>query len=152
MLTRFDPFFTDAFRLQRELMRNALPATSDAGERSFAPPVDVWEDDEEFLLSVELPGVKAENVEVEIDKNVLTLRGSRQAEKKEEKDGRFRTERFYGSFERSFTLPESVDDKAVVADMEDGVLKLRLPKKATLEPRKISIGAAATAPEQLHAA
>ena len=152
MLTRFDPFFTDAFRLQRDLMRNAFPTATADAERSFAPPVDVWEDDEEFLLSVELPGVKAEDVEVEIDKNVLTLRGSRQAEKKEEKDGRFRTERFYGSFERTFTLPESVDDEAVVADMEDGVLKLRLPKKATLQPRKISVGATTKAPEQLKAA
>lgn len=144
MLTRFDPFFgpslqnafEDAFRLQRNLLRQTAEP---AAERPVAPPVDIWEDDQEVRLSVELPGVKPEEVEVEMNKNVLTLKGRREAERTESEKGRFRTERWFGAFERVFTLPDSVDGEHIEAALEHGVLTLRLPKKAEVQPRKIPV-------------
>lgn len=112
-------------------------------EREFTwqPATDISETDKEFLFKAELPEVKKEDVTVEIEGNVLTIRGERKQEKEEKDKKMHRVERFYGSFMRSFTLPENVDPKAITAEMKDGVLQVHLPKVATAEakPTKVEI-------------
>jgi HSP20 family protein len=112
------------------------------GPPSFQPAVDVVESEKAYELTAELPGMKPEEVEVSVDSNVLTLKGERRYEHKDEKKGYTRIERRYGSFQRSFSLPETVNSEAIEAHMEEGVLKLRVPKMETKAPKKIAIGGA----------
>ena len=105
----------------------------------WAPAVDISEDDKEFLVKAELPGLKREEVKVTVENGVLSIAGERKSEK-EEKDKRYhRVERSYGSFVRSFTLPEGVDTGKVTAEFKDGVLHLRLAKGPKSQPKCIEI-------------
>jgi HSP20 family protein len=130
-----DPFFATPFRLMDEFLR-----TTGNGNRvtGFTPPVDVHETEDEYLVKVDLPGVKAEDVNVEVDDNVLSISGSRvpadtgQAQL---------VERPYGSFARTLTLPQGIDTDTIEAGHQDGVLELRIPKPAEQKPKKITIGA-----------
>ena len=129
MLTRWDPF-SEMSRLH-DLARSAQPA--------FRPAVDIVESAEAFEVRAEVPGMKAEDIHLDVEKNVLTLRGERTlAETTEGADYR-RVERSYGSFTRSFSLPETVDDEAIEANLADGVLTVRLPKKEAPTARKIAV-------------
>jgi HSP20 family protein len=111
-------------------------------KQAFQVAVDIREEDDAFYVNAEVPGLAAEDVKVDIEKNVLTLSGERKVEK-EETEGTFRrVERQYGSFTRSFTLPETVDTENISADLKEGVLALRLPKKDAPTPRSISVNAA----------
>ena len=92
----------------------------------WRPSVDITEADKEFLIKVEIPEVKKEDLKIELENGMLTVRGERREETKDEK--RHRTERFYGSFERSFTLPENVKENAISADMKNGMLYVHLAK------------------------
>lgn len=106
------------------------------GER-WVPPVDIVEREEAFEVLVELPGLAREDIHVTVEKNILTLSGQRSAP---EGEGTFhRTERAHGSFTRSFTFPQEVDNEKVTASFADGVLTLTLPKKEETLPRRISI-------------
>ena len=108
----------------------------------FIPSVEMVERDDEFLLTAELPGVKIENVDVDVEDGMLTLRGTKE-DRFEKEEKRYHVwERSYGSFERRFTLPRGVDPSAVKADFEDGVLTVHLPKGAEAKGRKIEIKAA----------
>ena len=101
--------------------------------------MDITEDDKEYLIKAELPEVRKEDVKVTVENGVLTLQGERRQEK-EEKGRRFhRVERSYGSFVRSFTLPESVDEGGVKAEYKDGVLALHLPKSEKVKPKAIDV-------------
>ena len=134
MRSRFfdDPFFAPFRAVERE--------TADTrDDAAWSPRVEVWEDDNRVILKAELAGVKPDDVEVEIDKNVLTLKGQRNAKTREEGEGRLRTEWSYGTFERRFTLPDTLNSEAVQADMEDGVLTLEIPRVEAKKPRKIAI-------------
>jgi len=109
--------------------------------RAWNPAVDVSEDEAGFLVKAELPGMAKEDVEVEIHDSVLTIKGEKK-EEKEEKDKRYyRVERRYGSFERSFYLPDNVDLDGIKASHRNGVLELRIPKviEQKPEPKKIEI-------------
>jgi HSP20 family protein len=143
MLSRWDPF-TELSRLQDEMFR-AFGQEDRNGAQSqalaFRPAVDIVEGKDAIWLKAELPGVKNEDVHIEIEKNVLTLRGERKNETKVEKDNFFRYERRFGQFARSFVLPENVDGNAIDAEMKDGVLTVKLPKKAAEQPRKIAVKA-----------
>jgi HSP20 family protein len=98
---------------------------------TWAPLVDITEDDKEYLIKVELPEIKKEDVKVTVENGTLTISGERKFEK-EEKDKKYhRVERAYGSFVRSFALPEGTDGSKVSADYKDGVLKVHLPKSDT---------------------
>lgn len=145
MLTRYrtenDPF-ADLFRLQSALFGSM--ARPEARAVGYAPPVDVWEDKDAYFLEAELPGVKAEDVDIDLEENVLTLKGERRFEKTAEEDGFRHRERVYGKFTRAFRLPESVNADGVEASLEEGVLKVRLPKKAEAKPRKIEVKASTT--------
>jgi HSP20 family protein len=114
-------------RLTEQMLRNW------GGElegRAFSPAVDIYEDADAIYLKCELPGIKPEDVSIDIEKNVLTIRGERKLERDEKREGYRRIESSYGSFTRSFALPESVLADKVDAEIEDGILKLRIPKQA----------------------
>jgi HSP20 family protein len=132
-----DPFLAAPFRLMDELMRS----TAGNGNRvtGFTPLVDVHETEEEYLVKVDLPGVKADDVNVEVNENVLSISGSRVAEEAGQAQ---LVERPYGSFVRTLTLPQGVDDDSIKAGYQDGVLELRIPKPAERKPKKITIGGA----------
>lgn len=103
------------------------------GEREFEwkPATDISETAKEFVVKAELPEVKKEDISVELDGNMLTLKGERRQEKEEKDKTMHRVERFHGSFVRSFTLPENVDAKGISAEVKDGVLQVHLPKVET---------------------
>jgi HSP20 family protein len=105
----------------------------------WMPTVDISETEGEYLIKAELPEVKKEDVKVTVENGVLTLQGERRQEK-EEKGRRFhRVERSYGSFVRSFSLPDSVDESSVKAEYKDGVLNLHLPKSEKVKPKAIDV-------------
>jgi len=143
-LVRWDPFreLEDmSERLNRVFSR---PSLRNSGKENltvadWVPTVDISESDGEYLIKAELPEVKKEDVKVTVENGVLTLQGERRQEK-EEKSKRFhRVERSYGSFVRSFSLPESVDESSVKADYKDGVLNLHLPKSEKVKPKAIDV-------------
>jgi HSP20 family protein len=116
----------------------AAPPTTQFG---WTPDVDIIEEEKELLLTAELPGMKKEDVQLEIAEGTLTLKGEKKVEK-EKKEGTYRVfERSYGAFERSFVLPRSVDPNNIKADFEDGVLKIHLPKTEKAQGRRVEISA-----------
>ena len=143
-LVRWDPFreLEDmSERLNRVFSRPALRNTGKENltVADWMPTVDISESESEYLIKAELPEVRKEDVKVTVENGVLTLQGERRQEK-EEKGKRFhRVERSYGSFVRSFTLPESVDEGGVRAEYKDGVLALHLPKSEKVKPKAIDV-------------
>ena len=135
MLVRWDPF-EEMNRLHDHFLSGRW-----LSKRAFQVAVDIREEDDAFYVDAEVPGMSAEDVKVDVEKNVLTLSGERKVEKEEIEDTYRRVERQYGSFTRSFTLPETVDTENISADLKDGVLALRLPKKDAPTPRSISVNA-----------
>ena len=107
---------------------------------NFAPPVDAYEDEHNISLKIEVPGIDEKDINVSIENNTLTVRGERRFEKDEKEENFQRVERMYGSFTRSFTLPNTLDPEQVSAHYEKGVLKIRLAKKAEAKPRLIIPG------------
>ena len=105
----------------------------------WTPDVDVFDGEKEIVLSAELPGLSQEEVKVNIEKNILTISGERSVEHKEDEGGYTRRERYYGSFTRSFTVPETVDQENINATMDKGVLTLTLPKSEKALPKQIEV-------------
>ncbi|NIM69500.1 MAG: Hsp20 family protein [Xanthomonadales bacterium] len=103
----------------------------------WSPSVDISETDEEYLIKVEIPEVKKEDLHVQVDKGMLTISGERRLEKEDKK--RHRSERFYGHFERSFTLPDNVREDKIGAEQKDGMLYLHLGKSKVEEPKRLEI-------------
>jgi HSP20 family protein len=114
-------------RVQREL------------DQAWAPSVDVREDDAQYTLQADLPGVDAKDIQVTADEGVLTIRGDRQIEKREDAAGYRHLERQSGSFLRRFTLPENAKAEEIKAKHVNGVLEVVIPKQAVTEPRKINV-------------
>ena len=106
---------------------------------SFAPPVDIYEDEHNIVLKLEVPGIDEKDIDVRIDNNTLTVHGERKIEQEEKEENFRRVERQYGAFTRSFTLPSSVDPGQVSADYNKGVLKIKLAKKAEAKPKRIKV-------------
>jgi HSP20 family protein len=131
-----DPFLAAPFRLMDELMRSTGNGNRVTG---FTPLVDVHETEDEYLVKVDLPGVKPEDVNVEVNENVLSISGSRVAEETGQAQ---LVERPYGSFIRTLTLPLGVDSDSIEAGYNDGVLELRIPKPAEQKPKRITIAGA----------
>lgn len=145
-LTRWNPLrdMEEIFdRFNRSYGR--LPALRSEGSQElmtiadWAPTVDVSETDDEYLIKVELPEVRKEDVKVTIHDGVLTLQGERKLEREEKNKKYHRVERAYGSFARSFTLPENVDDNSVKARHKDGMLYLHLGKTEEAKPKSIEV-------------
>ncbi len=110
-------------------------------EREYAVASEVIESDQHFMLSVDLPGLKKEDIKIELQENTLTVSGERKREREfDEKNGRSnRIEKFYGAFKRSYTLPQQIDASKIEAQYQDGVLELYLPKAQSSQPRKIEV-------------
>jgi HSP20 family protein len=109
---------------------------------SWAPAVDIFEHEGNIVLKAELPGVDSKDVDVRVENNVLTLRGERRFDNEVKRDNYHRIERAYGTFGRSFTLPNVVDVEKIKAEFKDGVLRMTLPKKDEAKPKQISISVA----------
>jgi HSP20 family protein len=106
---------------------------------NFAPPVDIYEDEHNITLKLEVPGIEEKDIDVRIDNNTLTVHGERKIEKEEKEENFRRVERQYGSFTRSFALPSFVDPGQVSADYAKGVLQVKMAKKAEAKPKQIKV-------------
>lgn len=107
---------------------------------AFTPSCDVDETDTHYLLSFDLPGVKKDEIKVDLRDNMLTVSGERKEEREDKKKGRYRSERYYGAFERSFALPTNVKADQIEANYSDGVLSLSVPKSEPSQKQQIKIG------------
>jgi HSP20 family protein len=144
VITRWDPFrefSTLQDRMHRLFRESYVPEGRDEAltTSQFAPPVDVYEDEHNITLKVEVPGIDEKDIDVRVENNVLTVHGERKFEKEEKEENFRRVERQYGSFTRTFTLPSTVDAEKVQADYEKGILKIVLPKKAEAKPKQIKV-------------
>jgi HSP20 family protein len=158
-ITRYDPF-RDLRMLQDEVNRlfssNLSRSFGDEGiaRGAWAPTVDIYENKDQIVLEAELPGMNREDFELSIENNVLTLRGERRFEKRDESDNYHRVERSYGSFTRSFTLPQTVSPENVTAEYKNGVLRVVLQKREEVKARRIEIageGAGSAQPKTIEA-
>jgi HSP20 family protein len=125
-------------RLFRELRNSEAPEEA-LTATSFAPPVDIYEDEHNITLKLEVPGIDENDIDVRIDNSTLTVHGERKIEKEEKEENFRRVERQYGTFTRTFTLPSSVDPGQVSAHYDKGVLKVKLEKKAEAKPKQIKV-------------
>jgi HSP20 family protein len=132
------PLQEEMNRLFQEFVRGGGGETG-WGAGTWTPPVDIYETSDALVLTVELPGVAKEDVNIEIHQNTLMLRGQRKPEAGVQEDRYHRVERAYGNFQRSFTLPMMVDQNKVQASYKDGILELRLPKSEAAKPKRIAI-------------
>lgn len=142
MLTRVYRDPVDTFRdfrgeLDRIFNSNAVGDNEIAAE--WVPAVDITEAKDAYEVVADVPGVEAKDIDVSLDDGVLTVKGERKSESKDEDEGYTRTERSYGSFYRRFTLPDTADAENISAKTEHGVLKLHIPKKEKALPKKISV-------------
>jgi len=108
-------------------------------EIEWKPAADIVERDDEYLIKAELPGVKREDIDVQVENDVLTITGERKLEETKDTDKTHRVERFYGKFSRSFRIPENVDADAIKAETEEGVLRLHLPKTKVKKAQPVKI-------------
>ena len=106
---------------------------------SWAPAVDIYETENELVLKADLPGVSEKDIDVRVENNMLTVRGERQFETKVKEDNYLRIERTYGSFSRSFGLPNTVNTEAISAEYKNGVLTVQLPKRAESKPKQVKV-------------
>src|SRR6202047_2557855 len=154
LLTRWEPFREFSTMQDRINRMNRLFRESYSPEvpeealttTSYAPPVDIYEDEHNITLKLEVPGIDEKDIDVRIEGNTLTVHGERKIEKEEKEENFRRVERQYGEFTRSFTLPSSVDTGQVNANYNNGVLKITLAKKAEAKPKqiKVNVGGANT--------
>lgn len=144
LLTPYEPWSL-LDRVEREMerslesMRRLLRTEEETPAAVWAPSVDIKEEANRYVVQADLPGVKPEDIEVTLQNGVLTIKGERQTEAKEEKENYRRIERFYGSFFRRFTLPETVEEEKIEATYDKGVLTVVIPKKPEVQPKKISV-------------
>lgn len=126
-------------RVLEDTFGTPLPRAEQPGAGTWAPAVDIFETASEIVLKAEVPGVARDQVHVEVDDGVLSLRGDRKFEKEVKEENYHRVERVYGAFHRSFTLPDSVDPDKVRAELKDGVLEVRIGKREQAKPRQIQV-------------
>jgi HSP20 family protein len=144
LMTRWDPF-RELSTMQDRMNRLFRTSYSSEGPEealtttSFAPPVDIYEDEHNITLKLEVPGIEEKDIDVRMESNNLTVHGERKIEKEEKEENFRRVERQYGSFTRSFTLPSTVDPEQVSAHYDKGVLKVSLAKKAEAKPKQIKV-------------
>ncbi len=143
MLTRWDPF-RELSTLQREMNRLFQDYSVSRGDEelsasSFVPPVDIYEDEHNVTLKMEVPGIDQKDLDIRVENSTLTVRGERKLEKDEKEENFHRIERRYGSFVRTFTLPNTVDTDSINADYDNGVLKIRLAKREEAKPKQIKV-------------
>jgi len=141
---RYDPF-RDLRTLQQEVNRlftgNVAQGFEGEGiaRGSWSPSVDIYENKDQIVVEAELPGMNRDDFDLSIENNIITLRGERRFEKDEETDNYHRVERAYGSFTRSFTMPNTVSAEGATADYRNGVLRVTLPKREDTRARRIEV-------------
>ena len=135
LLVKPEPFSSEFNRLFDTLFQ---PVNS---SQRWAPPMDLVEADNHFVLKADLPGLADDDVNIEVQDGTLTISGERKSETEKREKGWYRVERSFGRFSRSLTLPEGVDAEKIEASFDKGVLEIRIPKPEERKPRRIEIGA-----------
>jgi HSP20 family protein len=141
-ITRWDPF-RNLSSLQEQVNRlfdSSFKAGADnAALTTWAPAVDIYETENELVIKADLPDMEEKDIDVRVENNMLTIRGERKFEESVKEDNYLRVERAYGSFSRSFSLPNTVSTDAIQANYKNGVLKVELPKRAESKPKQVKI-------------
>jgi HSP20 family protein len=142
-LTRWDPF-RDLSIMQERMNRMFEDAgrgwkDEPSATTTWSPAVDIYETENEIQVQAELPGVDRKDISLNLEKNVLTLKGERRFEKETKQENYHRIERAYGGFSRAFSIPAIVDEEKIRAEYKDGILRIALPKKEQVKPKQISI-------------
>jgi HSP20 family protein len=144
ILTRWDPI-RELYSLQNRMNRLFEEQYGGKGEDSlttagaFVPPVDIYEDEHSIQLRLEVPGIDEKDLDIKVENNTLSVSGERKFEKEEKEENFRRVERRYGSFVRSFTLPNTVNTEDINASYDNGVLNIRLAKRAEAKPKQIKV-------------
>jgi HSP20 family protein len=142
-LVRWEPF-RELAALQNEMSRWTSPLTGttpgNGSSSTWLPAVDVWETDDELVLSFDLPGIREDEIAVELDDNILTVSGKRERTSEHSNDRFYRFERRFGVFSRSVTLPQGVQEDVIRANYANGVLEVRVPKPEEPKPKRIQVG------------
>jgi HSP20 family protein len=144
-LIKYTPFadfegFPAGMRLFQDSVNRLLAEPN--GHRPWVPPVDIQETDQELIVKADIPDMEMKDIDVRMENGTLTLRGERKFEAQKTEGGWHRVERSYGTFERAFTLPDTVNPEGVQADYKNGVLTVKLPKKEVAKPRQIKVNVA----------
>lgn len=127
-------------RMFDDTIRTLYPTDGEELEKgTWAPAVDIYETNDSFVVSADLPGLNKDEIQIDLKDNTLTLKGEKKFEEKVSKDNYIRVERAYGSFVRSFTLPQNVDPEKIKAKYKEGVLKVTIPKKEEAKPKQIKV-------------
>jgi HSP20 family protein len=139
----------DPFRIMDAFLAGQPYAAVDSRDgtaRAFAPRFEVKETKDAYVFKADVPGVADADVEIQMTGNVLTIAGQRRQESTHEGERYFAIERGYGQFSRAFALPDGTDSEHITADLKEGVLTVRVPKRPEVQPRKITIGRTPTTP------
>jgi HSP20 family protein len=144
-MMRWDPFrelglLQDRMNRLFEDAGRGWRADEPSATTSWSPAVDIYETEGEIIVQAELPGVERNDITLNLENNVLTLKGERRFEKETKQENYHRIERSYGTFSRTFSIPAIVNDEKIRADYKDGILKIALPKKDQVKPKQIKIG------------
>jgi HSP20 family protein len=140
-LMRYEPWSL-LDQMRREMERSLDTRTAEGSSvatSDWVPAVDIKEEDNDFVIVADIPGVDPKDIEVHMDNGILTIRGEKESEKKEEREGYKRVERTFGSFYRRFSLPDTADPDRITANSNHGVLEVRIAKQEKVQPRKISV-------------
>jgi HSP20 family protein len=132
-------FWPEASELFESILKDFPFGESPFQRENGLPAVDVMEKDGNLILKAELPGMEEKDIELTLEGNVLTLKGERKLDEKEERSNFRRVESYYGSFSRSFSLPDTADRDKIKADYKNGVLTITIPHKAEMKPREIPV-------------
>jgi HSP20 family protein len=144
-ITRWDPFrdLTVLRDRMNRLFEDVFPSLrledAELMQTTWSPAVDIYETENELVLTAELPGVNEKDVEIKVEDNTLSIKGERKLEKETKEENYHRIERAYGSFYRSFTLPNYIDYDNIQAEFENGLLRVHMPKKPEVKPKKVKI-------------
>ena len=156
-ITRFSPIHDVALLQNRlnsifsEFGRPFAGENESLSSLSFVPPVDVYEDEQKLSVRMEIPGVRLEDIDVRVENNTLTVRGERRFSSEDKEENFHRIERRYGSFARTFNLPQTLETDNIVATCENGILSIELPKKPEAKPKQIKVAVNGTANKQMAA-
>ena len=140
-MMRWEPFreFENALRRFSPYMADDGTTRGETAPRNWVPLANISETENEYLIKLELPDVKKEDVKIAVADGVLTISGERKMEREEQNENTIRVESIYGAFTRSFVLPDSVDDKGIKAEAKDGVLRIHIPKTESKKAQPLAI-------------
>jgi HSP20 family protein len=141
-ITRRDPFLSLANWQEQvnRMFENAFPGRTDGSSMTaWAPAVDIYETENELVLKADLPDLNEKDLDVRVENNMLTIRGERKFEQKVKEENYLRIERTYGSFSRSFSLPNTVSAETIKAEYKNGVLTVEMPKRAESKPKQVKV-------------